>query len=99
MDTLKHYVHNKAWPEGSIAKAYVLSECLTFCSMYLRGIETQFNREERNLGIEQNGGLSIFSQKFRPLGAGKYVELTHEKRKMGHWYILNNCEEVDLYVE
>ena len=30
--------------------------------MYLRGIETQFNREERNNDIAEDGGLSIFSR-------------------------------------
>lgn len=66
--------------------------------MYLHGIETQFNREERNFVIEQNGGLLVFLQKIRPLGAGKYVELIDEEHEMGHWYILNNYEEVDPHV-
>ena len=37
--------------------------------MYLRGIETQFNREEWNNDIAEDGGLSIFSQKLRLVGA------------------------------
>ncbi|KAL9668754.1 hypothetical protein QQ045_006294 [Rhodiola kirilowii] len=45
---LKSYVNNKAKPEGSIAEGYVAEECLTFCSRYLSGVETHFNREERN---------------------------------------------------
>ncbi|XP_059631038.1 uncharacterized protein LOC132273939 [Cornus florida] len=32
LHTLKSYVRNKARPEGSIAKAYVDNECVTFCS-------------------------------------------------------------------
>ncbi|XP_022158896.1 uncharacterized protein LOC111025354 [Momordica charantia] len=31
--TLKQYVTNKARPEGSIAKAFVMNEALTFCSL------------------------------------------------------------------
>ncbi|XP_026452382.1 uncharacterized protein LOC113352830 [Papaver somniferum] len=72
--TLKQYVRNKARPEGSIAEAYINNECLTFCSMYLHGIETRFNREYRN----DDGGsgepikeLSVFSNDARPLGAAK----------------------------
>ncbi|KAL0554972.1 hypothetical protein IC582_008903 [Cucumis melo] len=42
--TLKQYVRNKARPEGSIAEAYVMNESSTFCSRYLRGIETRFTR-------------------------------------------------------
>nr|CAD1824795.1 unnamed protein product [Ananas comosus var. bracteatus] len=34
---LKDTVSNKARPEGSIAVAYIVNECLTFCSMYLQG--------------------------------------------------------------
>ena len=41
--TLKSFVHNKARPEGSIAEADIASECLTFCSRYLEGIDTIFN--------------------------------------------------------
>jgi hypothetical protein len=41
----KRYVWNKARPDGSIAECYLAYECLTFCSMYLRDIETRWNRE------------------------------------------------------
>ncbi|XP_057723796.1 uncharacterized protein LOC130939727 [Arachis stenosperma] len=44
---LKSYVRNKAKSEGSIAKGYVAKEALTFCSRYLEGIETRFNRPPR----------------------------------------------------
>ncbi|CAN6708856.1 unnamed protein product [Malus baccata var. baccata] len=37
LQTLKRYVRNKGRPEGSIAEAYLVDECLSFCSMYLRG--------------------------------------------------------------
>ncbi|KAA0035027.1 hypothetical protein E5676_scaffold155G00610 [Cucumis melo var. makuwa] len=46
--TLKQYVRNKARLEGSITEAYVMNESSTFCSRYLRGIETRFTRDERN---------------------------------------------------
>ncbi|GKV52344.1 hypothetical protein SLEP1_g58932 [Rubroshorea leprosula] len=46
--TLKNYVCNRAHPEGSIAEAYLSNECLTFCSRYLEGVETRFNRPLRN---------------------------------------------------
>ncbi|KAF5442714.1 hypothetical protein F2P56_035341 [Juglans regia] len=66
----KRYVRNRACPEGSIVEAYVHLECLTFCSMYVRDIETRYNREERNSdvvgGSNESGNeycLSVFSQK------------------------------------
>ena len=43
---LKQYVQNKACPEGSIAKAYIMNELSTFYSRYLSGIETRFSRVE-----------------------------------------------------
>ncbi|XP_074297821.1 uncharacterized protein LOC141628602 [Silene latifolia] len=45
---LKSYVTNKAQPQGSIAEGYTLEETLTFCSRYLEGVETIFNRTKRN---------------------------------------------------
>ncbi|KAK9287212.1 hypothetical protein L1049_015625 [Liquidambar formosana] len=75
LHTLKCYVQNPARPEGSIAEGYINNECLTFCSMYLRGVETKFNREERNYDGGQgqhSGGLSVFSQNVNPLGARIY---------------------------
>ena len=43
LEMYKQYVHNKAHPKGSIVVAYVVNESLTFCFMYLQGIETRFN--------------------------------------------------------
>lgn len=40
---LKSFVKNKARPEGSIVEAYILQECVHFCSMYLQGVETKNN--------------------------------------------------------
>ena len=31
MGVLKKYVHNRAWPEGSIAKGYGIEEVIEFC--------------------------------------------------------------------
>ena len=45
---LKRFVRNRARPEGSIAEGYLSIECLTFCSMYLREIETVWSCEEQN---------------------------------------------------
>ena len=63
MKTLKEYVRNRARPEGSIAEGYVVNEALTFCSKYLKGVETRFNRPERNLSLNEDSkriNLSIF---------------------------------------
>ncbi|CAN1181773.1 hypothetical protein LINPERHAP2_LOCUS35603 [Linum perenne] len=99
LNTLKGFVRNKAHPEGSIAESYLVDECLTFCSMYLDGIETQFNAPERNFDTEICDELSIFSSKVRLLGASDYVQPTSNELNQMHWYILSNCEEVQPYME
>ncbi|KAL3638393.1 hypothetical protein CASFOL_017764 [Castilleja foliolosa] len=95
---LKQSVRNKARPEGSVAEAYIAKECLTFCSMYLKGIETRFNRDDRNNDIEFNDSLSIFEQKCRPVGATTLVNLSPEDFKSITWFVLQNCDEVDPFI-
>ncbi|TYJ97044.1 uncharacterized protein E5676_scaffold506G001100 [Cucumis melo var. makuwa] len=82
--TLKQYVINKACPKGSIAEAYVMNESSTFCSRYLRGIETRFTRDERHddtiVEDEVIGDFEIFKQKVRPLGAPKVRAISQEEK-------------------
>ena len=54
---------HKAWPEGFIVKAYIITEHVTFCSMYLNDIEIRFNHIDRNTDYEWGNNeptLSIF---------------------------------------
>lgn len=100
MGEYKTYVNNKARPEGSIAKAYIVNESLTFCSMYLRRTETKFNRNERNGdGGEQAERISVFSQNARSFGKLMSKELSCQEIDRVHWYSLNNCEEVQPYLD
>jgi len=46
---LKSYVRNRVAPEGCIAEGYIVEECLTFCSRYMEGVETIFNRLTRKI--------------------------------------------------
>ncbi|KAL3616094.1 hypothetical protein CASFOL_040388 [Castilleja foliolosa] len=96
---LKQSVRNKARLEGSVAEAYIAKECLTFCSMYLKGIETRFNRDDRNNDIELEDSLPIFSQKCRPVGSTTYLNLSVEELKPLTWFVFQNCEEVEPFLE
>ncbi|KAD5318213.1 hypothetical protein E3N88_18159 [Mikania micrantha] len=82
MKKLKAYVRNKARPEGSIAEGYVADEALTFCSMYLEGMQTKFNRPDRNAdaGISKRQ-LHVFSSQCRPISKKKIISLSEETRK------------------
>ena len=82
LGTLKKYVRHKARPEGSIAEAYTVNEALTFCSIYLRGIETRFSRVERNDDNREKqarANLPIFSQQARPIDGRQLVQLSKEE--------------------
>ncbi|XP_028066963.1 uncharacterized protein LOC114269797 [Camellia sinensis] len=76
---LKGFVANKAHPEGSIAEAYISKECTTFCSMYLDGVETLFNRPERNYDMGDHGpGLTVFTQTMNELWSQVSPEATDD---------------------
>jgi len=98
---LKGYVTNRARPEGSIAGAYIVNECLTFCSLYLKGIETVFHREERNFDGGQRGpGLMVFTQTVRPFGLiSRAPDMAENERDMAQWFVLYNSPELEPYLE
>ena len=97
MKTLKGYVRNRARPEGSIAEAYIVKECLTFCSMYLR----QTDRVERyDDGGERGPGMSVFTQTVCPIGLMPWAhDPSQRERDIAHWFVLNNCPEVEPYLQ
>lgn len=103
MGSLKGFIRNKARPEGSIAEGYIVSESLTFLSMYLPDMETRFNRRARNYDgehDEQIEVISIFSMRTRPFGFVKSKSLISEEEiKKAHWYVLSNCDEVRPYLK
>ncbi|CAH9095946.1 unnamed protein product, partial [Cuscuta epithymum] len=92
----------RARPEGSIAEAYIANEALSFCSMYLSDIETRFNRLERNWvesDVSTAGSLSIFQSRTRPIGKMSLITLDYAMRNRAEWYILQNCPEVQQYID
>jgi hypothetical protein len=100
--TSKRSVRNQARPEGSITEAYVSNEALTFCSRYFAvdDVATQFNQVGRN---KENADLSVdgtsyFDHNVQVLGARTTCWLGSKYDKVV-WYVLNNCEEVKLYIE
>ncbi|KAM6545672.1 hypothetical protein CsatB_026408 [Cannabis sativa] len=102
MGHLKKYVKNKARLEGSIAEGYIISEALNFFSMYLHGIETRFNCPDRNpddVGVRRQSTLSIFNLPTRPFRKQSSIRISEDERNMVHWYILNNCPELEPNLE
>ncbi|CAL8115511.1 unnamed protein product [Prunus armeniaca] len=97
---LKKSVRNRAKPKGSIVEAWVQNESLTFCGMYLKDVETVFNRLQRNLdGGMRNEKLSVFGQSARPFGdPGRGESFSRNDMEVAHWFVLNNCDEIMAYL-
>ncbi|KAH6782339.1 hypothetical protein C2S51_007632 [Perilla frutescens var. frutescens] len=62
-------------------------------------METRFTRPERNKDVSEPSSceLSIFSQQVRVFGGQRNHKLPYALRQKAHWYILNNCKEVEVY--
>ena len=102
MCILKKYVRNKVQPEGSIAKAYVATECVIFCSMYLDNIETIFNHTDHNADHEwadDEPTLSIFKQMVRPMSERRYEFIDVNELSKVHFYVLNNYKKIKDFIE
>ena len=83
-----------------IAEAYVVDECLTFCSRYFGDVETRWNQLGRNKQLDdsQSGDVSVFKHDVNFLGGSDYLEAGDDYDKMV-WFMLSNCVEVQPYIE
>lgn len=100
LGTLKNFVRNRARPEGSIAEAYVASDTLTFCSRYMEDVDTRFNQDDGSGG---DGPLfddtSVFMHGVTLVGSNRVQYIDDGVMDKLVWYVLNNCEEVEPYLE
>ena len=98
---MKRYVSNRARPEGSIAEAYILKECINNWSLYIDGIETVHNRRDRNKDFgESSEGLIVFSQTARPTGGRRNDgDFSRALLDTAHWYLLYNSPELEPYLK
>lgn len=99
--TLKGYVRNRAQPEGSIAEAYIMEECMTFCSQFFDNMDTKLNRPECHEGVASNEspfGISIFSKVDLYKKGFKYEMLSRSELKQIRHYIITNCEETTPWI-
>ncbi|XP_020081003.1 uncharacterized protein LOC109704650 isoform X2 [Ananas comosus] len=94
---LKSYVRNRAKPEGSIAEGYIAEECLTFCSRYLEGVETIFNRPQRNYDDVDNAEAYMFLSGGRVLGNFESIVLDEISLAQAHRYVLLHCDKITSY--
>ncbi|KAL3830914.1 hypothetical protein ACJIZ3_019716 [Penstemon smallii] len=69
--------------------------------MYLHGIETKYNRIECNHDGDEhpNATISVFKTKVRIIGETRYTPMMREKHSAMHWFVLNNCPEIEVYLK
>ncbi|XP_024028361.1 enolase [Morus notabilis] len=102
LGSLKKYVKNRAHPEGSIAEAYIVNEAPTFCSLYLTGIDSRFNRLARNWIDDEDRiveKISVFDTRCRPIGKMPPVTLDTHLREKAEWCVLHNCPEIQQFID
>lgn len=103
LGTLKGYVRNRSYPEGSIAEGYIADESITHCSRYFEDhVETRFNRPSRNDENLENS--SNEEQPFtvipgRPIGKAENVILDDMTLMQAHRAILYNCDSISPFIE
>ncbi|CAN1845578.1 hypothetical protein LINPERHAP1_LOCUS37899, partial [Linum perenne] len=91
---------------GSITEGYLAEECLTFCSRYLKGVETRLNRTSRNEddhtyddGVVNEEVGSIFRKLGRPIGNGELHVMENDTLAKAHQYVLANCPSVNPFIQ
>ncbi|XP_021749410.1 uncharacterized protein LOC110715147 [Chenopodium quinoa] len=85
---LKLNVANKAQPEGSIAEGYLLEETIRFCSRYLEGVKTVFNKPKRIDDDCPNSGKYLCNSGGRVIGKEVNFRLDGKSLKQAHRYVL-----------
>ena len=95
LGTLKNLLRNRARPEGSIARAYIESEVLTFCSSYM---------DDDVDGLPEfdgptDGDTSVFMHGVHLIGWDRVQYIDDKTFKQLVWYVLNNSDEVEPYLE
>ncbi|KAJ0920707.1 putative Transposase-associated domain-containing protein [Helianthus annuus] len=76
-----------------------MSSALSFCSMYLRDVQTKFNRPDRNEDVVvEKRKMWVFESKCRPASATKIKFLSPIEKLNLEWFVLDNCQEVREYV-
>ena len=101
--SLKEKIKNKGRVEGSICAAYLIEETSTFGSIYFPpDVDTRRTRMPRNVGSEGSSfdpPISVFNYPGCASGHCYKYHLDEREMKAVHLYVLQNCEEVEPYLE
>lgn len=87
--TLKEYVRNRACPEASIAKGYLMEECMNFCTQYLNDVESKFNRPLRKkIVMIRTREKILYSRK---LHGHKLIDGSYSIQRQSHRFSSMSC--------
>jgi hypothetical protein len=90
MGVLKKYVHNRARPEGSIAKGYGTEEVVEFYVDFIPDLDP--------IGVPESWHEGRLSEK-GTLGKKAYIGKEDDYLCKAHYIVLQNSSLVDPYIE
>jgi hypothetical protein len=90
MGVLKKYVHNHAWPEGSITKGYETEEVIKFCFDFIPNLDL--------IGVPKSWHEGRLSGK-GTLGKKAYIGKEDDYFRKAHYTFLQNSSLVDSYIK
>ncbi|KAI3723941.1 hypothetical protein L2E82_35703 [Cichorium intybus] len=94
------HLPNEALCGGCMAEGYVAEEALTFCSMYLRDVQTRFSRPDRNKdAVVEKRKFWGFESKCRPTSARQNKHLDPIEKLNIEWFVLDNYAAVRVYMK
>ena len=83
-------MRNRAHPVGSIAKGYLMEECMNFCAQYLSDVATKSSRPVKNYSGDDNLGH---------VGENTSFYLDNTSWVQAHRYILFNTSAVQPFIK
>ena len=92
---MKNLLKNRARPEGSIARAYLESEVLAFCSSYTDNDVDKIPEFDGPTA----GDTSVFMHGVRLIGKNRVHYFDDKTINLFVWYVLNNTDKVEPYLE
>ena len=95
LGTFKNLLKNRARPEGSIARAYIESEVLTFCSSYMDDDVDELPEFDG----PTDGDTDVFMHRVCLIGRDRVQYIDEKTFKQLVWYVLSSSDEVELYLE
>ena len=99
MGKMKSMVNSRSHPEGAIAEGYVFDESLTFCSRYLTGCPSVFNRPTRH--EENNGQMQgqYLTKIGRPMTASAAIQLGFTTWTQAQRCVLFNYPNIGTFTQ